>query len=71
MRETYIMELDQGVVSDFGHLARALDQRQDLQDEQDYTSNSKTDFLTRLVNPVNPVPFFLNRQQEIAAKTLF
>lgn len=61
MGETYIAKLDQGLVSDFGHFGAGLDQRQDLQDKQDY--RSKTDFLSDLVNPVNPVSFFLNRQQ--------
>lgn len=46
-----------------------MDHRQDLPDEHD-TEQSPERFLLDLVNPVNPVLVFSNRQEKIAAKPL-
>ena len=61
MKKTYIAKLDQRIVSGFRHFLRDLDQGQDLQDEQDYRSNSQNDSPTDLVNPVNPVLVLLKQ----------
>jgi hypothetical protein len=55
MRKTNVAKLNQGLVGSFRHFFGERDQRQDLQDEQDYGNHIKSVLISDLVNHVNPV----------------